>query len=236
MIDTNRHKFLLAQILKDIFSSLETAACLGFKGGTALMFFYGLPRFSTDLDFNLLEPEKEKTVFDAIHGILLKYGAIHDEAIKHFGPILVLDYGKGEWKLKVEISNRQFENHYELKNFLGTTIRVMTQPDMFSHKLCALLDRSSLASRDIFDAWFFMDKRISLNKSLVESRMKIPLYDYLGQCIREIEKMPEKNMLHGLGELTDDAMRNFIRTRLKSEALSLLELYRNFPILTNPPK
>jgi predicted nucleotidyltransferase component of viral defense system len=230
MIDINRHKFLLAQILQDIFSTIETANALGFKGGTALMFFYGLPRFSTDLDLNLLEPGKEKKVFDEIHTILLKHGSIHDEAIKHFGPILVLDYGKGERKLKVEISNRQYEDHYELKNFLGTNIRVMTQPDMFSHKLCALLDRSSITSRDIFDIWFFMDKKTTLNKALVERRMGMPLSDYLGECMSKIEKVPEKNLLHGLGDLMDDKVKNFVRSRLKSEVLSLLDIYRAFPL------
>ena len=40
MFDINRHKFFLVQILKDIYSDLELANYLGFKGGTALMFFY----------------------------------------------------------------------------------------------------------------------------------------------------------------------------------------------------
>jgi predicted nucleotidyltransferase component of viral defense system len=121
MIDINRHKLLLAQILKDIYSSLQLANCLGFKGGTALMFFYDLPRFSTDLDFNLLKPEMETTVFNEVRTILSKYGILHDEAVKYFGPILVLDYEKGERKLKVEISNCYYDNHYEVKNFLGTS-------------------------------------------------------------------------------------------------------------------
>jgi len=34
MIDINRHKFLLVQILKDIYTDIELANCLGFKGGT----------------------------------------------------------------------------------------------------------------------------------------------------------------------------------------------------------
>jgi predicted nucleotidyltransferase component of viral defense system len=44
----------MLQILRDIYSDLELANVLGFKGGSALMFFYNLPRFSVDLDFNLI--------------------------------------------------------------------------------------------------------------------------------------------------------------------------------------
>jgi len=233
-MDVNRHKFLLAQILKEVFSSFELANSLGFKGGTALMFFYGLPRFSTDLDFNLLEPGTEKSVFEEMRKILLKYGSIHDEALKRFGPVLVLDYGRDERKLKVEVSSRQYDNHYELKNFFGTTVRVMTRPDMFAHKLCALLDRSSMTSRDIFDAWFFMRDRVPVNRALVEGRMKMPLEDYLARCAQAIEKRPNRNMLAGMGELMDDKTKDFVRTRLKSETLSLLELYRRFPVTEEP--
>jgi hypothetical protein len=45
MVDINRHKFLLVQILKDIYTDIELSNWLGFKGGSALMFFYDLPRF-----------------------------------------------------------------------------------------------------------------------------------------------------------------------------------------------
>ena len=64
MVNVNKHKFLLLQILKDIYSDVELSGCLGFKGGTALMFFYDLPRFSVDLDFNLLDLTKEKAVYE----------------------------------------------------------------------------------------------------------------------------------------------------------------------------
>lgn len=96
MIDLNKHKFFLVQILKDIYSDIELANCLGFKGGTALMFFYDLPRFSVDLDFNLIKGEKGKIVYEKVREILSKYGEIHDEAPKFFGSLLVLDYGIGE--------------------------------------------------------------------------------------------------------------------------------------------
>lgn len=135
MIDINRHKFFLVQILKDISTDIELANCLGFKGGTALMFFYDLPRFSLDLEFNLLDVEKEDVVYGKIRKILLKYGTIFDEAKKFYGPLVVLDYGLEERKLKVEISNRLFDNRYEIKNLLGINVKVMVQEDMFAHKL-----------------------------------------------------------------------------------------------------
>ena len=113
MTDLNRHKFLLVQILKDIYSDLQLSACLGFKGGTALMLFHDLPRFSVDLDFNLLCPGKEDEVNGKIKGILNRYGTIFDEASKFHGLLVVLNYGVGERKLKIEISNRQFYFHQD---------------------------------------------------------------------------------------------------------------------------
>lgn len=232
MIHVNKHKFFLTQILKDIYSDIELVNCLGFKGGTALMFFYELPRFSVDLDFNLLDLSKEKTAYEKLRIILLKYGKIFDETMKYYGPIIVLDYGVGERKLKVEISNRQWNNHYERKNLLGINMQVMVAPDMFAHKLCALLDRDELTNRDIFDCWFFMQRQTPINKEIVETRMEIPLTDYIQKCINQLEKMSDRGLLNGLGELVDEDMKKFVRTKLRTETLSLLRFYKEFPILS----
>ncbi|MCF8380786.1 MAG: nucleotidyl transferase AbiEii/AbiGii toxin family protein [Bacteroidales bacterium] len=231
MIDLNKHKFLLIQILKDIYSDIELSNSLGFKGGTALMFFYDLPRFSVDLDFNLLDKEHEDMVYKKVRKILLKYGRIHDEAKKHYGPFVVLDYGYDERKLKVEISNRVFENHYEIKNLLGINIKVMVKEDLFAHKLCTLLDRVIITNRDIFDCWFFMEKRTPINKYIVESRMKMSLSEYLQKCIDLLESMNDIGLLQGLGELMDSSIKKFVQTKLRSETISLLKFYKEFPIL-----
>ena len=231
MIDLNKHKFLLVQILKDVYSDIELSNNLGFKGGTALMFFYDLPRFSVDLDFNLLDQEQEELVYNKIKIILLKYGSIYDEAKKFYGPVIVLNYGYGERKLKVEISNRIFENRYEIRNLLGINVKVMVQEDMFAHKLCALLDRYGITGRDIFDCWFFMEKRTPLNKSIVESRMKMPLTEYLQQCIDLLESMNDKGLLQGMGELMENNMIKFVQSGMRSETISLLKFYKEFPIL-----
>lgn len=230
-MDTNKHKFFMLQILKDIFSDTELADSLAFKGGTALMFFYDLPRFSVDLDFNLLDTDKEKVVHDKVRKILLKYGDIHDEALKFYGSVFVLDYGQDERKLKVEISNRQFDNHYEVKNLLGIDMKVLVKPDMFAHKLCALLDRNEITGRDVFDSWFFLNTQTPINANIVEERMKMPLQEYIQRCIDTLEQVSDKTIMNGLGELTDGEIKKFAKTKLRKETISLLGFFKAFPTL-----
>jgi predicted nucleotidyltransferase component of viral defense system len=231
MVAINKHKFFLVQLLKDIYSDPVLAINLGFKGGTALMFFYDLPRFSVDLDFNLLDPASENSVYPKLRQIVLKYGTIHDEAQKHYGPLIVLDYGKGERKLKLEVSKRNFSDHYEIKDLLGISVKVMTAPDMFAHKLCALLDRADLAPRDVFDAWFLMNNQTPVNKDIVEHRMQKPFASYLEECIDQISAVSEIQLISGLGELLSGEMKTFVKTDLKNETLHLLRFYKDFPIL-----
>ncbi|MCK9301490.1 MAG: nucleotidyl transferase AbiEii/AbiGii toxin family protein [Bacteroidales bacterium] len=200
-----------------MYEDLELAGILGFKGGTALMFFYDLPRFSVDLDFNLLDPAREQQVLDKIKGILLKHGTIHDEAIKFYGII--------------KISKRDFGSTYEIKNLLGVNVKVMVKPDMFAHKLCAIMDRKTITNRDIFDSWFFMNSKTPLNKSIVEQRTGMSLADYLHECITKLETMSDKKLLDGLGELMDNETKNFVRQKLRSESISLMKFYQQFPVL-----
>jgi len=61
--DASTHKNILVRILKDIFSNSAIGPYLGFKGGTAVLLFYNLSRFSVDLDFDLLDESKESIVF-----------------------------------------------------------------------------------------------------------------------------------------------------------------------------
>lgn len=231
MMNLNKHRFYLIQLLKDIYSDAELAHNLGFKGGTAMMFFYGLPRFSVDLDFNLLALEQSERVYQKIRKLVLKYGTIHDEAQKHYGILTVLDYGMDERKLKIEISNRFADDEYEIRNLLGINVKVMVLSDMFSHKLCALLDRGQLTNRDIFDCWFFMNKQTPVNPAIIEKRMKKNLAEYLQDCINAIENMPNKSLLDGLGELLNPEQKTFVRAKLREETLSLLRFYKEFPIL-----
>lgn len=194
------------------------------------MFFYGLPRFSTDLDFNLIDAAKEQVVYDKVKAILLKYGKIHDEAMKYYGPILVLDYGAGTRKLKVEISKRNFNDSYSMHNLLGIDMKVMDKPNMLSHKLCAILDRNELTNRDIFDTWYLMEQRTPVVRRIIEERMQRPLETYLEEIMEKINGLSNKGLLNGLGELMDEKTKNFVRTRLLQELVILIDFYKTFPI------
>jgi len=225
----------MVQILRDIFSDVELKNVLGFKGGTALMFFYDLPRFSVDLDFNLLDATKEQMVFERLKVIALKYGKIEDAAIKYYGPLVVLNYAAGERNLKIEVSNRQYNtpNHYELKNLLGVPIRVLCIEDMFAHKLCAMLDRTETTNRDIFDVWFFIKRGSAINAALVEERMQMPLKDYLEKCASHLETLSDRNIHIGLGELIDDTIRQFVHSELRTETITHLRLFAMYPLLAD---
>lgn len=170
-MNNDKYKLYMLRILKDVFNDPELSQILAFKGGTSLMFFYQLPRFSVDLDFNILDITQKEMAYQKMRAIALKYGRIADEQLKHNEPLVVLDNEKGERNLKLKFSTRFFDNHYELKNLAGTNITVMVEPDMFAHKLCALLDRGGVAGRDVFDIHFFLSKQTPIHAGIVEQRM-----------------------------------------------------------------
>lgn len=233
-INMQKHGFIMSRILVSIFQDAELASVLAFKGGTSLMFFHELPRFSTDLDFNLLDDTKTELVFQRIKTILSRYGTIADEANKFYDPILVLDYGKGERKLKVEASRRHYDNHYEIRSFAGTDIRVMTMPDMFAHKLCALGERTT--PRDVFDVWFFLVNNTEINENIIQLRTGQTLREYTQSCARHVRQLSEKELMQGLGEVLDAKQKTFVRKSLIQETAAQLEMFSAFPLVSMQPK
>lgn len=222
----------MAQILSLIFKDKDLCNTLAFKGGTSLMFFHNLNRFSTDLYFNLIDPDKLDMVYDKIRTIMTRFGSIDDEAKKLYDPVLVLNYGKGERMLKVEISVRQYPNHYEMCSLAGTDIRVMTMPDMFAHKLCAMGER--LSPRDIFDVWFFLQNHTEINEEIVRLRTEKSVSEYAVWCAEHVREASPKMLMQGLGEvLNDTKSKIFVKNKLIDETSAALELFSAFPLIAN---
>src|SRR3989344_8444261 len=107
-IDHPKHKNILLQILKNIYSDPAIAPFLGFKGGTAAFMFYDLNRNSVDLDFDLLDESKEQIIFDKIQKIVASYGKVVDSRIKRFNLLTVISYDEKSQNIKVEVNRRDF--------------------------------------------------------------------------------------------------------------------------------
>jgi len=226
-LNISTHKTILVKILKDIYSNPILGNVLGFKGGTAANLFYGLNRFSVDLDFDLLDVSKEDYVFEEIKKILENYGTIKEQQKKRFNLIFVLSYNEKEFSaqnVKIEINRRNFNSQYELKNYLGITMKVMVKEDMFAHKLVAASERLGKTNRDLFDVWFFLKNDWSINQAIVEERTKMKFSDFLNKLIQSMEKLAERGILAGMGELLDEKTKNWVKLHLKEDLLFLLKL------------
>jgi predicted nucleotidyltransferase component of viral defense system len=219
-----KHKSILLQILKDIYTDTSIAPHLGFKGGTAAYLFYDLQRNSVDLDFDLLDDTKEDVVFEGIQKITAQYGNITESKIKRFNLLNVVSYQRGAPQIKIEVSRRHFGSSYEVKTVLGIAMLVMIQEDMFAHKLMALYERIGKTSRDLFDVYTFFKKGWGINREIVEERAGMPYTDLLQQCIVILKKMDNKHTLDGLGELLSESQKDWARAKLKDDTIFLMQL------------
>ena len=222
-LDYSKHKNILLQILKDIYSDTSIAPYLGFKGGTAALLFYDLNRDSIDLDFDLLDESKEAEVFEKINKIAKSYGTIIDSHIKHFNLLNVISYAPGAQKIKVEVNRRNFGSKYEVTTLLGISMLVMIREDMFAHKLMAMHERVGKTSRDIYDVWFFLRNNWPINKKIVEQRSSVSFKKLLQKSIEQLEKMDNKHILDGLGDFLTEPRKDWARAKLRTETIFLLK-------------
>jgi len=224
MFDKNRHQLVLKQILRELFSDSELSAQLVFKGGTALMLFHGLNRFSTDLDFDLRSTIKDID-FERLGSLAAKQMTIRDSAIKTNTYLLEGSYESGVQKIKIEVSRREYPQDISLQNFLGLSIPVLAKEYLLAHKLCAITSRKAIQNRDIYDADFMFKKNWEPNPKIIELRtgQNVPSYY---QTLLEKADNPEvnKNIMLGLGEVLDKEEREWVRHNLVTSFKQQLQL------------
>jgi predicted nucleotidyltransferase component of viral defense system len=221
------HRTIFINILKDIYTNPELGSLLGFKGGTAAYLFYNLERFSVDLDFDLLDQDKETLTFEKLETILKQYGTLIEARKKRFSLIYILSYHNKTpkaYNIKVEVNLRNFGSRYEVKSYLGIPMKVMIQEDMFAHKLVTLLERPTKANRDIFDVWFFLKNHWPINEKIIEQRTGISIQQFLQKCIETIEQISNRGILTDIGELLNTKQKVWVKEKLKHETIFLLQL------------
>ena len=227
MLNKEEHQLIMTRILKDIYGDIEISSLIGFKGGTCAYFFYDLPRFSVDLDFDLIEAteENKQLVFSKIKDILKEFGTIKEERINRWTIFFLLSYGDEDHNIKIEVSTRVNNNEYELKEYLGIPMLVAKKETLFANKLAALTGRANIAMRDVYDIYYFAKNSWDINKKILEFWTEKNTKDQLRESIIAVEKINNKNILQGLGEVLSDKDKNWAKENLKQEVLFLLKNY-----------
>lgn len=172
-----------------------------FYGGTALRIFYGLDRFSEDLDFTLLRPDTHvslKPYLEAIKQELESYGfkiniqpkkkskdsEVQSAFLKSDTIELLLKVGikasnVKELKIKIELdTNPPPDFGTSIVNLFNPTtcsVKIVEKKDLFAGKMHALLYRKwqdRVKGRDWYDFIWYVKEKIPLNLKHLESRIR----------------------------------------------------------------
>ena len=230
-LDIIKHKTILTNILIGIYKNSLLASVVGFKGGTAAMLFYDLPRFSVDLDFDLLgglsENSKELDFFihEMTNQLSSKY-KIKDQSTKYNTLFWLVNYQTGQKNIKVEISTRNDpSNHYNSHQFYGVDIKVLDIKDMIAHKMIALTERKSLANRDLFDIHYFLGSPFAseINYQIIKRRTGKKPGEFYSYLLNFVKKIKPDSVLAGLGEVLTNSQKDWAKTKLIEELKGLIQ-------------
>ncbi len=233
MLNKEKHQLIMGQILRDIYLNTSISSLIGFKGGTCAYFFYGLTRFSVDLDFDLFSNDEatQKLVYEKIGGILRTHGEVKDNYIKRNTVFFLLSYGDADHNVKVEVNVRilmpDIKEHYEMKEYLGISMLVGKKDYLFASKLAALTTRNETAMRDIYDVWFFGTNHWDINAEVIKTRTGKTIKEHMADCIPVIEGVKDNEILRGLAELLPgEKEKAWVKNNLRKEAVFLLKNYQ----------
>lgn len=219
MLNTDQHRTIMFNIIKDIFNS-DIGKYLAFKGWTATYFLHKLDRFSTDLDFDLLDDSKH--IDKELEKIIQKYGTV-----KKWNK-LTLSYGENDVNIKIDVNRTVRKNNkYEIIDFYGTDIKVQDKWTIFANKLVALTERHT--NRDIYDISFFFNNSFPINEDLIQERTWNDLNNLLKKIKDKLEALPkEYKILDGLGEVLDEEQKKIVKNHLISSLIGIIQMKLDF--------
>lgn len=219
MLNKEQHRTIMFNIIKDIFNS-DIGKYLAFKWGTASYFLHKLDRFSTDLDFDLLDDSKH--IDEELEKIVQKYGTI-----KKWNK-LTLSYGEYDVNIKIDINRTIWKNNnYEIVDFYGTDIKVQDKWTIFSNKLVALTERHT--NRDIYDISFFFNNSFPINEDVIKERTWNDLNTLLKKIKEKLENLPkEYKILDWLGEVLDEEQKKFVKNNIISNLIGIIQMKLDF--------
>jgi predicted nucleotidyltransferase component of viral defense system len=166
-----------------------------FYGGTCLRIFYNLPRFSEDLDFSLLQPDRKFALENYFEPIIAEFKALGKEIainkktktaqtnaesafLKENSEIYDLQFtSEKRIKIKIEVDTQpppDFSTEYKLLLLpFSFMTRCYSLPDLYAGKMHAFLFRNwqnRVKGRDWYDFEFYVRNNTALNFSHLQKR------------------------------------------------------------------
>jgi len=103
------------------------------------------------------------------------------------------------------------------------SLQVLDIDFIVANKFLALINRSKLANRDIFDIHFILKNNLEINKEYIETKTWKIFENYIKEMILFLEKLWDKyNILDGLWTTLNDKQKNFVKQNLLPETIFLL--------------
>lgn len=176
--------YIQTLVLRSIYSEFNPA----FKGGTALMFFHGLNRFSEDLDFTFHEEFSGGSILKRIKSdleymdIKATYKTTYNNKASFAfklgveGPLFSREIER--CFVDVEISRREtvempiraifLETPYQ--DILPFAVGMMDVEEIAAEKIRAIITRNK--ARDVYDLWFLLKRGTGVNIGMANKKLK----------------------------------------------------------------
>ncbi len=206
--------YILEALLFSI--SKRAANKLVFKGGTALYKFYGINRFSEDLDFTLNRGTIDRKFFELVlqdlwqlnlKGWIKAYDEYRNEINVHLRFAGLLYDGNVETlcSASINISLRETTSDPKIEFLISSydipafSVPIMQDVEILAEKVRAILTRDK--ARDIYDLWFLLKKGVKFDEQLANRKLKIHKLKYFKEKLFEKIAKLKVSWLSDLGSL-----------------------------------
>lgn len=217
------HEEHMKKILFAIFSG-PYKDIIAFKGWTLAYLHYWLPRFSTDIDLDLLDVTQDQEVKEYIETLLMWLWNVGNRVGKDLHR-WKFHYDPNSWMIKIELNKRHNPfNQYEWITIDTVQIQTQKMISMVTNKLIALGDRRY--NRDLYDINYFITQWCQFDKNIVKDRTNHTLNQRINMIIKEIPThFQENTILHQLWEVLDAKQKPWVKANLINDTTKLLQLY-----------
>ena len=221
MLNKITHREIMYKILRDIYSS-DVWKNLAFKWWTACYFFHQLDRFSTDLDFDLLDLSIDD-IDSQLIPILKRYG---DVKVGNYN--IALSYELESVNIKIDVSRNVRENNiYKTSNLYWVDIKQQEPSTIFANKLVALTQRNT--NRDIYDVYFFLDKWWAINEKVIFERTGQSVIELFEIILAKLKNLPKNyKILDWLWEVLDEKQKIYVKNELVKNLINTIQFKVDF--------